>query len=217
MPKINNEVSKIDKFKIIYSASLKLIRGYFSFIKLGIHKNQVFLGKSVSITMHNSINLGNKVKFESFSQIQGLSKKGLYFGNNTTIGRYTMIRPSSYYGTGNIGAGMEIGDNSSIGPMSYIGCAGYIKIGKNVMIGPKNSMFAENHNFSNDNVSIKEQGVTNKGIIIEDNCWIGSNVTILDGVTIGKGSVIGANTVITKNIPEDSIVFDYKDKRIKGR
>ena len=103
---------------------------------------------------------------------------GLIFGNNVTIGRYTEIRPSSYYGVGNLGKGLEIGDNSSIGPFGFIGCSGKIEIGKNVMIGPRVSLFAENHNFSDKNRSIKHQGVNNKGIVIEDNCWIGSGAII---------------------------------------
>lgn len=35
-------------------------------------------------------------------------------------------------------------------------------------------------------------------ITIEEDCWIGGNVTILPGVTIGKGSTIGAAAVVTK-------------------
>ena len=38
-------------------------------------------------------------------------------------------------------------------------------------------------------------------IIIEDDCWIASNVTVCGGVTIGKGTVIGAGSVVTKDIP----------------
>ena len=64
---------------------------------------------------------------------------------------------------------------------------------------------------------IKEQGVHQKGIIIEDDCWIGSGVIILDGVRIGKGSVIGAGTIITKDVPQFSIIIDERVKKIKMR
>lgn len=129
------------------------------------------------------------MKFESYSGIHGLVTNGLRFGNNVTIGRFTSIRLSSYYGVGQMEYGLEIDDNSSIGPYGYISCSGKVKIGKNVMIGPRVSLFAENHNFSEKDKSIKEQGVNNEGITIEDDCWIGSRVIILDGVTIGSGSV----------------------------
>ena len=85
------------------------------------------------------------------------------------------------------------------------------------MFGPKCSLFAENHVFSDITSSIKSQGVQQKGITIEDDCWIGSNVTILDGVTIGKGSVIGAGTLVTKDIPAGSVVVDKRDKVMRVR
>ena len=36
---------------------------------------------------------------------------------------------------------------------------------------------------------------------LEDDVWIGANVTVCGGVTIGKGSVIGAGSVVTRDIP----------------
>lgn len=78
-------------------------------------------------------------------------------------------------------------------------------------------MFAENHNFSDRNIDIKLQGTNQKGITIEDNCWIGSNVIILDGVTIGEGSVIAAGTIVTKSIPRNSKVIDKRNKIIQVR
>ncbi|MBR0384699.1 MAG: sugar O-acetyltransferase, partial [Eubacteriaceae bacterium] len=34
-----------------------------------------------------------------------------------------------------------------------------------------------------------------------EDCWIGSNSTILSGVTIGDGAIVGAGAVVTKDIP----------------
>ncbi|MHC6536963.1 acyltransferase [Latilactobacillus sakei] len=217
MKNINRNISIKDKLQIYMMIFSKLIRGFLYRWRFKSVKGLLLIGKRVDIYNSSKIELGKNVKLESGSEIQGLSTKGIKFGNDVTIGRDTMIRPSSYYGVGRIGDGFEIGNNSSIGPMGYIGCAGQITIGKNVMIGPKVSMFAENHNFNDSNSTIKEQGVSNKGIIIEDNCWIGSSVTILDGVTIGSGSVIAASTVVTKNVPKNSIVMDKKDKQVNSR
>lgn len=54
-------------------------------------------------------------------------------------------------------------------------------------------------------------------IIIEDDVWIGVNVTILSGVRIGKGSIIGAGSVVTKSIPAYSIVCGSPAKVVKMR
>lgn len=49
--------------------------------------------------------------------------------------------------------------------------------------------------------------MVSKGPIeIENDVWIGANVTILTGVTIGNGAVIGANAVVTRDIPPYSVV-----------
>ena len=211
-----DEITKTEFISILIDTSIKLFRGLLIKPFFKTSKGMLFVGKRATIKNKNKINLGKNCKFEYGCEIQGLSKKGLVFGDNVTIGHTAMIRPSSYYGV-EIGEGLIIGNNSSIGPLGYIGCAGLIKIGENVMIGPRVSLFAENHNFNSSIKSIKEQGVNQQGIIIEDNCWIGSGVIILDGVTIGQGSVIGAGTIVSKDIPPNSIVIDKRDKMIKQR
>lgn len=206
----------LDKLIIIWHIFNKFIRGLVVRIFIKKVKGFLFVGRNVKITHGNHIICGKYVKFEDYTEIHGLCSEGIIFGNYVTISRGVMIRPSSYYGK-DLGKGLIMGNNSSIGPYGYIGCSGKIVIGNNVMFGPKCSLFAENHVFSNKDMVIKEQGVKQSGIIVEDDCWIGSNVIILDGVTIGKGSVIGAGAIISKNIPPNSIVIDRKDKFIRKR
>lgn len=205
-----------DKLIILFRTGIKFLRG----LKVRLFLNKVYglflVGKRVQITHAHNIVCGRGVKFEDYVEIQALCSEKIILGDFVTLSRGVMIRPSSYYG-GDLGKGLEMGRHSSIGPYGYIGCSGKVEIGNNVMFGPRCSLFAENHNFSDNTQSIKSQGVNQKGIVIEDDCWIGSNVTILDGVTIGKGSVIGAGTIITKDIPSGSIVFDNKEKRIRNR
>lgn len=212
----NEDIRKIDKLIILKNAGIKFIRGFLLRLFLKKSKGFLWVGKRVTVTHGRLINCGKNVKFEDYSEIHGLSKDGLFFGDNVTISRGVMIRPSSYYG-GDLGEGLLIGENSSIGPLGYIGCSGKIKIGKNVMFGPKCSLFAENHVFSDVTSEIKNQGVSNKGIVVEDDCWIGSGVTILDGVTIGRGSVIGAGTLVTKNVPSGSVIIDKRSKVMRLR
>lgn len=211
-----NNITVNEFLCIVIVTIIKVFRGFMQKPFFKKSKGIVFIGSKAKILNKNKIKIGRNNKFEANCEVQGLSKRGLIFGDNVTIGSFTMIRPSSYYGV-EIGEGMAIGDNSSIGPFGYIGCAGQITIGNNVMIGPRVSMFAENHNFQSINKNIKEQGVNQKGIIIEDNCWIGSGVIILDGVKIGRGSIISAGTLVSRDIPPYSKVIDKRDKLIISR
>ncbi len=43
-------------------------------------------------------------------------------------------------------------------------------------------------------------------LVIMNDCWIGSYVTILSGVTIGNGAVVGAGSVVTQDVPPYAIV-----------
>lgn len=213
---MQNNIKFLDKVIILWHTGWKILRGFYRRFFLRSVKGMLLVGKHVQITHGKHITCGKNVKFEDYAEIHGLCSEGLNFGNYVTISRGVMIRPSSYYG-GDLGAGLSMGDHSSIGPYGYVGCSGRITIGKNVMFGPKCSLFAENHVFSDKKRSIKSQGVQQKGITIEDDCWIGSNVTILDGVMIGRGSVIGAGTLVTKDVPAGSVVIDKREKVVRNR
>ena len=212
---MNEKINKFDIFIIYKNTGIKVLRGLWKRLFIKEVHGLFLVGKHTSITHGKHIRCGRNVKFEDYTEIHGLCEE-LVFGNNVTISRGVMIRPSSYYG-GDYGKGLVIGDTSSIGPHGYVGCSGKITIGKNVMFGPKCSLFAENHIFSNTRLDIKSQGVAQKGITIEDDCWIGSNCVILDGVRIGKGSVIGAGTLVSKDIAPGSIVMDKRNKIRKSR
>lgn len=211
---LNSSIPKLDKSKIIYKTGIKFIRGLWKRLFLARAQGLLLIGKHVTLSHASHIFCGKNVKFEDYSEVQGLCEKGLHFGDEVTIGRGVMIRPSSYYGK-DLGQGLYVGNRSSIGPYGYIGCSGLISIGNNVMIGPKCSFFAENHIFASAETAIKDQGVSQKGITIDDDCWIGSNVTILDGVHIGKHVVIGAGTLVTKDIPDNTIVFDKRMRYLR--
>lgn len=53
-------------------------------------------------------------------------------------------------------------------------------------------------------------------IIIEDNCFIGMNATILPGVKIGHNSIVGACSLVNKDIEPDSVYAGVPARRICG-
>lgn len=104
------------------------------------------------------------------------------------------------------GGEITIGDNCSVNPYCVLYGGGGLKIGDRVRIAAHTVIVPSNHIFSNPDLPIKDQGLSCKGIAIEDDVWIGAGARILDGVKIGRGAVVGAGAVVTKSIEPFSIV-----------
>ncbi len=96
---------------------------------------------------------------------------------------------------------IRVGRGTFIGESVVIRGQGGVSIGDSVLIAPQAKILAVNHNFADVLRPVIDQGITGKGIVIEDGAWIGAGATVVDGVRIGKGSVIGANAVVTKDVP----------------
>ena len=63
---------------------------------------------------------------------------------------------------------------------------------------------------------VREKLTKSGTIIVEDEVWIGANVTILSGVTIGKCAVIGAGSVVTKDVEAYSIYAGVPAVKIRS-
>lgn len=111
---------------------------------------------------------------------------------------------------------LKIGDYSGVGKDSFL--QGYVTIGSHVLMGEGCLIYTENHNFSRTDCTIDQQGYQeSRPVIIGDDVWIGSRVTILPGVNVGVGSVIGAGAVVTHDVPPYAVVGGNPAKVIKYR
>lgn len=54
-----------------------------------------------------------------------------------------------------------------------------------------------------------------KDVIVEEDVWIGINVTLLSGTHIGRGAIIGACSVVTKEIPPYAVAVGNPARVIK--
>lgn len=100
---------------------------------------------------------------------------------------------------------IKIGRRTFVGESVVIRGQGGVTIGEAVLIGPAAQILAVNHNFDDPSVPVMDQGISGRGIVIEDGSWVGAGAVVLDGVRIGRGAVIGANAVVTRDVPPHSV------------
>jgi acetyltransferase-like isoleucine patch superfamily enzyme len=96
--------------------------------------------------------------------------------------------------THNTTASLVIGEQCGFSGTA-IGCALDIRIGNRVRCGA-NTIITDTDWHTDD-----LRTSPNAPVVIEDDVWLGVNVTVLKGVRIGGGSVIGAGSVVATDIP----------------
>ena len=127
------------------------------------------------------------------------------------LGDYSVVE--SFACINNAVGDVMIGDHTRIGLHNTI--IGPVTIGNHVNLAQGITVTALNHNFSDAEKSIDEQGVNTTPVVIGDDIWIGANAVILPGVTIGSHSVVAAGSVVTKDVPPHSLVAGVPAKIIR--
>ena len=213
---ITYSFSLSEALTIVSSKLLAVLRGTI-LIKPCLKKSKglIFASRGAKIKYGGKIKVGVNFTMGNYSLIDALCKEGLTIGDNFMLGHHAIIECTGVLR--DIGVGIEIGDNVAVNHYCFIGVRGEIKIGDNVILGPRVSIFTENHNFSDLDVPIKNQGVTRKRTVIEDDVWIGSGSTVLAGVTIGRGSIVAAGSVVNKDVLPNSVVAGVPAKLLKKR
>lgn len=91
---------------------------------------------------------------------------------------------------------------------SYINSHSRVLCGDEIRIGDGCAIAWNTELLDDDCHNLRVDGQTRSRsapIVLEDNVWVGHDVTIKKGVTIGEGAVIGSNTVVTDDIPANSL------------
>ncbi len=194
----------------------RLGRGALLRARLGASGGPVFCGRRVRVLHARHVRAGRDLVLEDDCFVNGLSRRGVVFGDRCTVGRGAVVAPTGLLG-GEPGEGLHLGDRSNLGAWAYVGCSGFIGVGSDVLMGPRVSLLAENHNVDSVGEPIKAQGVTRLPITVEDDVWIGAGSTIVGGVTVGRGSVVAAGSVVTADVEPYAVVAGVPARLVRSR
>lgn len=125
------------------------------------------------------------------------------------VGKGVIIRPTV---TVTYPWKVSIGDYSWLGDDVVLYSLGEIEIGKNAVVSQKSYLCTGSHDYLQENFPIFA-----KKIIIEDECWLATDVFVGPNVTIGKGTVVGSRSSVYKSLPENKVCIGNPAKPIKNR
>lgn len=135
----------------------------------------------------------------------------LTLGRGSSIGSFTKVKASD--------GPLTIGSNVDIATGCFLSShrAG-VTIGDDCLIGPNVSIVGNNYRYDDLETPIRRQEkVSDQGIRIGANVWIGAGCVILEGAEIGSGAILAPNSVVSSRIPENSIVQGNPGKVIFTR
>jgi acetyltransferase-like isoleucine patch superfamily enzyme len=159
--------------------------------------------------VRGNVHLGRGVHIGTNSELVARKDERITIGDGTFILNGTLLHP--------YGGWISVGRNVGINPYCVLYGHGGLEIGDNVLIATSCVLIPANHHFDSLEILIRDQGLTCRGIRIEDDVWLGARVTVLDGVSIGKGAVIGAGAVVTRSIPSGAIAVGVPARVIGSR
>lgn len=224
--RISKLISKLKKEKFELDINIPIsyfISFFFSKILCGIYgmtrmlsTKRVFIHPTAVVKSRSKIYYGRNFTIGRECYVDALSTNGLVCGDNVSMGFHTHIDLTG--SLKNIAKGIKIGNNVGLGSHGHYGSGvGGLEIGDNTIIGNYVSFHPESHNHSDLSIPIRLQGVSGKGIIVGNNCWIGAKATFLDGAEIGDGCIVAAGAIVKDKFPDNVVIGGVPAKIIKYR
>jgi acetyltransferase-like isoleucine patch superfamily enzyme len=174
-----------------------------------------YLARGVRIRARSQLSLGDGVSVGPRVVIDALAVDGVRLGPRSTIDESAVLRGSGVIR--NLGQGIRIGERTSIGAFNFIHGGGGVTIGDDCLLGPNVTVISENHDFSRDDIPIREQGEVRMPVTIGNDVWIGAGATILAGVEIADHVIVAAGAVVTGSLSEVGVYGGVPARKIADR
>jgi acetyltransferase-like isoleucine patch superfamily enzyme len=172
----------------------------------------VAIERGVRVRFADQVRLGRGVYLDEGVYLHACPG-GIEIGANTVVMHHAELHVYNFRNLPR--ASIKIGENSLIGEFNVLRGQGGIRIGDRVYTSPLVQLAAVDHVFSDPTRPFVEQGITAKGIVVEDDVWIGAGAIVTDGVRIGRGAVVAAGAVVTTDVPPHTVVAGIPAEVVK--
>jgi acetyltransferase-like isoleucine patch superfamily enzyme len=194
-------------FGEVWIRAVQATRGIIRFREL------VFVGAGVSVRGKRQMRLARGISIGDGSRIDSRGRSGLNMAPGSRLGRNGIITMTSHLSL--LGNGVTIGRNSGVGDFFHIGASGGVTIGNDVIVGPYLLVHSQEHVYDNSDKPIRVQGTRQAPVVVGNDCWIGSRVTLLAGAEIGPRTVVAAGAVVRGKHDGNEILAGVPARSIK--
>ena len=160
--------------------------------------NGVVFGANILLRHPGRISLGNDIVLSDGVLLDARSQsdhRTITIGDDVILSNSVMISCKD--------GRVSIGARTGIGAFTIIQSANQcpVSIGCDVIMGPRCYLVGGgNYNTERTDTPISHQGIKDDGgCAIEDDVWLGANVSVLGGVTVRSGSIGATGAVITRS------------------
>ena len=174
----------------------------------------VFIGRGVRVRGKRQLTLARGTSIGDGSVVDARGTRGVVLAPGSRLGRAGFVTTTSHASL--LGTGVGLGERSGVGDFFHIGASGGVRIGDDVIVGPYFLVHSQEHNFDDASRPIREQGTTQAEVVIGDNCWIGSRVTLLAGTPLGPRTIVAAGAVVRGEHPGNEILAGVPAKAIRS-
>ena len=199
-------------------AILRSIKQLVTNAKLAVHGRRLGhmgagceIDTGVSLQYPGQIRMGDGTRIGRFATLRANTDQnpGIRLGKQVLIQDHVVVNANRGFVT--------MGDRSWLGPFCLVYGNGGVTIGNDVLVAGHSTINTVSHGHERCDIPVNDQPLLLDPVVLEDDVWLGLNVTVLQGVTIGRGSIVGAGAVVTKSIPPWSIAVGVPAKVVGRR
>jgi acetyltransferase-like isoleucine patch superfamily enzyme len=158
----------------------------------------------------SDVQFGSGVRVGRHAQVKITNGGKLFLGARVILDDHSLVQLTKPKPT------VRIGDYVVLGRFSIIAAKKSITIGRFTQIAPFCQILDQEHGCERNELIINQRSVLGEVVIGED-CWLGTGVTVLSNSSIGDGSVVGAGSVVRGTIPEGEIWAGVPARFIRRR
>lgn len=166
---------------------------------LGKVGRNVTFGQGVTLRHPHKIRIASGVVVDDLVLLdaKGTSNRGIDIGEGVFLGRGTILSCKD--------GDIVLGDHVNLGFYCEVFSGSSVTVGAHGLFAAYAYLVGGGHAFDDIDVPVVEQARTSRGIVLDENVWLGTGAKVLDGARIGRDAVVGANAVVSGDLPAGAV------------